>query len=101
MYMQILYDNRKFEVQEGTSIQEVLKNEIERDNFNNLLYKKLYFLKPTEKCELVTFFCDLGIGDEESEICGKQTSGTVTVYFHKQIPDADVRCCSERILQAI
>lgn len=28
--MQVLYDNRKFEVQEGTSIQEVLKNEIEK-----------------------------------------------------------------------
>ena len=28
--MQILYDNKKFEVQEGTSIQEVLKNEIEK-----------------------------------------------------------------------
>ena len=62
-----------------------LKNEIERDNFNNLLYKKLYFLKPTEKCELVTFFCDLGIGDEESEICKITTFKNRLEYTYKNV----------------
>ena len=28
--MQVLYDNKKFEVQEGASIQDVLKNEIKK-----------------------------------------------------------------------